>query len=146
MNEFQRLICLLKVAYQNFWTLHHNLTGDPAWKGNHEWIANWYGECESEADHIIELGLQMGIREPSINDALLAFPAIPTDDRGLEDTQKIAIDTMTQLMSELTAAQTGQPGDVINQLQGYQDYWRTELYKLGHATGMPKPKMLDEDE
>lgn len=144
MNEYQRLLCLLKVVYQNIWTLHHNLDGDPAWKGNHEWLAEWYGKCEDQADHLIEIGLQLGYKEPTIAESLMLYPAIPTDNRQLPDTQRMAYEYMGQLMAQFDKARAGQPADVDNEMQAYQHEWRLEMYKLSHATGKATTKEDDE--
>lgn len=144
MNEYSKLCALLKVMYQNLWTLHHNLDGDPAWKGNHEWLADWYAKCEDQADHLIEIGLQLGYKEPTITEALLLYPAISTDNRKLPDTQRLAYEYMEQLMAQLDKARADQPADVDNEIQAYQHEWRLEMYKLSHAMGKPAPEE-DED-
>ena len=40
MNEFQKLICFLKIAYHNLTTLHRNLAHDAGWFGNHEQLGD----------------------------------------------------------------------------------------------------------
>jgi DNA-binding ferritin-like protein len=136
MNEYQKLCAMLKALYENLFVLHHNLNGGGAWKGNHEWLGDWYEETGSEADHLIELGLQMGYKEPTIAESLMMFPAITSDDRIWPDTQKIVMEYFVALMAQMDKARAGQPADVDNKIQEYQGHWRTEMYKLGHAIGV----------
>lgn len=47
MTEFQLLCMMLKAFYQNYWTLHHNLVGDPVYKlenGTLLHSSEWNGE------------------------------------------------------------------------------------------------------
>lgn len=149
MNEFQKLCMMLKVFYQNLWTLHHNLFGDPAWKGNHEWFGDWYSMCGDQADDLVEIGLQLGFREPTIAESLMSYPAITTENRNLADSQNTALDYMVQLMAKMAKAESDVPPDVKNKLQEYEYAWRKESYKLSHALGvssMPETGTTEDDD
>lgn len=147
MNEYQRLCALLKVAYENLWTLHHNLSGDDAWKGNHEWLGELYARCEDQADELIELGLQLGFKEPSIAESLLSYPAIATDNRSWPDSQRITLDLIAQLMAQLVKAEADVPADVKNKLQEFETVWRLEAYKMSRAMGKERQiEPRDEDD
>ena len=41
MNEFQKLLAYLKIAYHNLPTLHRNLVHAAGWFGNHEQLGDW---------------------------------------------------------------------------------------------------------
>lgn len=146
MNEYQRLCALLKVAYENLWTLHHNLSGGQAWRGNHEWLGDLYSKCEDQADELIELGLQLGFREPSISDSLLIFPAITTDNRSWPDSQRITLDLIAQLMAQMVKAEADVPPDVKNKLQEFETIWRLEVYKMSCAMGKHMVTLDEDDE
>ena len=143
MNEFQRLCALLKVCYENLLVLHHNLVRDPAWKGNHEWLGDWYDMTAEQADDLVEIGLQLGYKEPTIAESLMMFPALTADDRQWPETQTLVMGMFTALMEQLDKAQAGNPDCVINKLQEYQYAWRKEMYKLGHAMGTTTPEEDD---
>lgn len=143
MNEFQRLCALLKVCYENLLVLHHNLISDPAWKGNHEWMGDWYGMAADQADDLVEIGLQLGYKEPTIAESLMMSTALTAENRPWPETQTIVMGMFVALMEQLDKAQAGNPVCVVNKLQEYQYAWRKEMYKLGHAIG---PAATDEDD
>ena len=41
MNEFQKLLAYLKIAYHKLTTLHSNLVHDAGWIGNNEQMEEW---------------------------------------------------------------------------------------------------------
>ena len=138
MNEFQRLLAYLKIAYNNLTTLHRNLVHDAGWFGNHEQLGDWYGQISDQLDDLTETGISLGFAEPSIKDAVLAFSGdvITCEPRELPETLRIAKSILLQAADMMQAAEGTVPAAVANKLQEYEYHWNKEAnYKIAHAIG-----------
>lgn len=138
MNEFQKLLAYLKIAYHNLTTLHRNLVHDAGWFGNHEQLGDWYGQISDQLDDLTETGIALDIAEPSIKDAVLAYSGdiITCEPRELSDTLRIAQSILLQAADMMQAAEGTVPAAVANKLQEYEYHWNKEAnYKIAHAIG-----------
>ena len=138
MNEYQKLICFLKIVYNNLTTLHRNLVHDAGWFGNHEQLGEWYGQISDQLDDLTETGIALGFAEPSIKDAVLAYSGdvITCEPRELSDTLRIAKSILLQAADMMQAAEGTVPAAVANKLQEYEYHWNKEAnYKIAHAIG-----------
>ena len=138
MNEFQKLICFLKIAYHNLTTLHRNLVHDAGWFGNHEQLGDWYSQISDQLDDLVETGLSMGFAEPSIKDAVLAYSGdiITCEPRELPETLRITQNILLKAADMMRAAEGIVPAAAVNKLQEYEYYWNKEAnYKIAHAIG-----------
>lgn len=158
MNEYLKLIMMLKVAYENLFVLHHNVSG-PVWFPTHEKLAEYYGMIGDMADDVTEIGISIGVKEPIITECLAVSPALPVADRDERTTYTEARNMFTGLMAQFQTAEqslSGQYADVVNKLQEYRETLRKEAdYKLARAIGVapveappvsPPSVMDDEDE
>lgn len=142
MNEFLKLMQALKVAYENLLVLHHNVSG-PVWFGTHEQLAEYYGKIDEISDDVTEIGMSMGIKEPTITECLDTFPALVVADRDERttylETRKIFSDLITEFQAAEKSLGAGYE-DVVNKLQEYREYLRKENdYKLLRATNGSAP-------
>ena len=138
MNEFQKLLAYLKIAYHNLTTLHRNLVHDAGWFGNHEQLGDWYNQISDQLDDLTETGIALGIAEPSIKDAVLAYSGdiITCEPRELSETLRIAKSILLQASDMMQAAEGNVPAAVANKLQEYEYHWNKEAnYKIAHAIG-----------
>ena len=138
MNEVQKLLAYLKIAYHNLTTLHRNLVHDDGWFGNHEQLGDWYNQISDQLDDLTETGIALGIAEPSIKDAVLAYSGdvITCEPRELSDTLRIAKSILLQAADMMQAAEGTVPAAVANKLQEYEYHWNKEAnYKIAHAIG-----------
>ena len=138
MNDFQKLICFLKIAYHNLTTLHRNLVHDAGWFGNHEQLGDWYNQISDQLDDLTETGIALGIAEPSIKDAVLAFSSdvITCEPRELPDTLRMTQDIFHRIIDMMQDAEKTVPAAVSNKLQEYEYHWNKEAnYKIAHAIG-----------
>ena len=89
MNEFQKLLAYLKIAYHNLTTLHRNLVHDAGWFGNHEQLGDWYNQISDQLDDLPETGIALGVAEPSGRPTGLksGCTSLPTA-RGCQTTQR----------------------------------------------------------
>lgn len=137
MNEFLKLIMMLKVAYENLLVLHHNVSG-PVWFGTHEQLADYYGQIGDMSDDVTEMGIMLGYKEPTIAECLSASPALTVADRDERTTYAETREIFTGLMAQLQAAEKSLGAgyeDVVNKLQEYRETLRKEAdYKLLRAT------------
>ena len=153
MNEIQKLLAYLKIAYHNLTTLHRNLVHDAGWFGNHEQLGDWYGQISDQLDDLTETGIALGIAEPSIKDAVLAYSGdvITCEPRELTDTLRMTQDIFHRIIDMMQDAEKTVPAAVANKLQEYEYYWNKEAnYKiaraLGSSTGRGGPASVEDDD
>ena len=86
MNEFEKLCAYLKIVYCNLFSLHHNLVGGN-WFSDHERLGSYYAQIGEILDELVERGLSLGYREPSVSESGLAFSGdvLPCQNREKED-------------------------------------------------------------
>ena len=152
MNEFQKLLAYLKIAYHNLTTLHRNLVHDAGWFGNHEQLGDWYGQISDQLDDLTETGIALGIAEPSIKDAVLAYSGdiITCEPRELPETLRMTQSTFHRIIDLMQDAEKTAPAAVANKLQEYEYHWNKEAnYKIAHAIGSAGrggPTVEDDDD
>ena len=138
MTEYQKLLAYLKIAYHNLTTLHRNLVHDAGWFGNHEQLGEWYGQISDQLDDLTETGITLGIAEPSIKDAVLAYSGdVVTCEPGeLPETLRTAQGIFHRIIDMMQDAEKTVPAAVANKLQEYEYHWNKEAnYKIAHAIG-----------
>ena len=153
MDEFQKLLAYLKIAYHNLTTLHRNLVHDAGWFGNHEQLGDWYGQISDQLDDLTETGIALGIAEPSIKDAVLAYSGdiITCEPRELPETLRMTQDIFHRIIDMMQDAEKVVPAAIANKLQEYEYHWNKEAnYKIAHAlgggTGRGGPVVEDDDD
>ena len=152
MNEFQKLLAYLKIAYHNLTTLHRNLVHDAGWFGNHEQLGDWYGQISDQLDDLTETGIALGFAEPSIKDAVLAYSSdiITCEPRELPETLRMTQDIFHRIIDMMQDAEKAVPAAVANKLQEYEYHWNKEAnYKITHAigsAGRSGPVVEDDDD
>lgn len=138
MNEYQRMLMLLKIQIQNFGTLHRHLSGDSAWFANHVQIDEWQGQLSDQCDDLTEVGMALGYEEPGIKDAVLAFGAdlLDIQPRDCRETFGIAREIMRSVAGMMQSVESIVPASVTNKLQEYEYYWNKEAdYKIAQMLG-----------
>ena len=138
MNEVQKLLAYLKIAYHNLTTLHRNLVHDAGWFGNHEQLGDWYSQISAQLDDLTETGIALGIAEPSIKDAVLAYSGdvITCEPRELPETLRMTQSIFHRIIDLMQDAEKTVPAAIANKLQEYEYHWNKEAnYKIAHALG-----------
>ena len=138
MTEYQKLLMYLKIAYHNLTTLHRNLVHDAGWFGNHEQLGDWYNQISDQLDDLTETGIALGIAEPSIKDAVLAYSGdvITCEPRELPETLRMTQDIFHRIIDLMQDAEKTAPAAIANKLQEYEYHWNKEAnYKIAHAIG-----------
>ena len=138
MNTYQRLLCFMKVLVQNMGILHRNLIDDEAWFANHKQIDKWQSELTEQTDDLIETGIALGFKEPTISEAVMQFSTdvLSADKRELKETFGICLRSFRDLAGYMQASEAEVPASVQNKLQEYEYYWNKEAnYKLAAALG-----------
>ena len=153
MAEYQKLLAYLKIAYHNLTTLHRNLVHDAGWFGNHEQLGDWYNQISDQLDDLTETGIALGIAEPSIKDAVLAYSGdiITCEPRELPETLRMTQDIFHRIIDMMQDAEKTVPAAISNKLQEYEYHWNKEAnYKITHAigngAGRGGPMVEDDDE
>ena len=138
MNEVQKLLAYLKIAYNNLTTLHRNLVHDAGWFGNHEQLGEWYGQLSDQLDDLTETGIALGFAEPTIKDAVLAYSGdvITCEPRELSETLRMTQGIFHRIIELMQDAEKTVPAAIANKLQEYEYHWNKEAnYKIAHAIG-----------
>ena len=138
MAEYQKLLMYLKIAYHNLTTLHRNLVHDAGWFGNHEQLGDWYNQISDQLDDLTETGIALGIAEPSIKDAVLAYSGdvITCEPRELTETLRTVQGIFHRIVDLMQVAESTVPVAIANKLQEYEYHWNKETnYKIAHAIG-----------
>lgn len=138
MNEFQRLIMLLKIQYHNMGILHRYLSGDFGWFENHEEIDDWKVCIAKQIDEVCEEAQALGYTEPSLKDALLAFGGeeISPEYRGSNETFRIAARDYAKHCGDDAGGRKDVPASVANKLQEMEYKWnKIADYKLARVLG-----------
>ena len=153
MNEVQKLLAYLKIAYHNLTTLHRNLVHDAGWFGNHEQLGDWYNQISDQLDDLTETGIALGFAEPSIKDAVLTYSGdvVTCEPRELPETLQTAQSIFHRIIDLMQDAEKTVPAAVANKLQEYEYHWNKEAnYKIAHAigngAGRGSPVVEDDDE
>ena len=153
MTEYQKLVCFLKIAYHNLTTLHRNLVHDAGWFGNHEQLGDWYNQISDQLDDLTETGIALGIAEPSIKDAVLAYSGdvITCEPRELPETLHMTQDIFHRIIDMMQDAEKTVPAAVANKLQEYEYHWNKEAnskiaHALGSGAGRGGPVVEDDDD
>ena len=153
MTEYQKLLAYLKIAYHNLTTLHRNLVHDAGWFGNHEQLGDWYNQISDQLDDLTETGIALGIAEPSIKDAVLAYSGdvITRAPRALPETLRMPQDIFHRIIDMMQDAEKTVPAAIANKIQEYEYHWNKEAnYKIAHAIGNGEsrggPAVEDDDD
>lgn len=152
MNEYEKLCAYLKIVYCNLFSLHHNLVGGN-WYGDHERLGDYYQKIGDMLDELVERGLSLGYKEPSINDAVIAFSndILPCQDREKGDSFGYVLEAFRSAAGLMKSAETIVSPDVQNKLQEMEydlnfeaDYKIERL--LNQTAGKAKQKIYNEDD
>lgn len=137
MNEYQRLLMYFKIFQCNLAILHHNITGDGFFEAHAE-LDRWQKENGKILDSLIEYGIALSYKEPTISESVLAFQTdvLPADKLSRGEAYGIVMEGMRSLAGMAKAAEASAPVDLQTKLQEYEDYWNLEAnYKLAAALG-----------
>lgn len=130
MNEFKDLLKLLKVGNLSIQILHRHLVDPYAWFGNHGQLGDYYEHVQDDVDKFCELGLAIGVAEPSIEEALKAYKEVEIKDRDAKTSFEMTRDIFSDIVAQINRIEDV-PADVINKLQEAQEYYRVEVdFKL----------------
>ena len=138
INNFQKLLAYLKIAYHNLTTLHRTLVHDAGWFGNHEQLGEWYGQISDQLDDLTETGIALGFAEQYIKEAVLAYSGdvITCEPRELPETLRMTQDILHSITDMTQDAEKTVPAAIANKLQEYEYHWNKEAnYKTAHAIG-----------
>lgn len=152
MNEYEKACAYLKIVYANLFSLHHNLTGGN-WYGDHERLGAYYSKIGEMLDEMVERGLSLGYREPSISEAVLAFSGdvLPCAEREKGESFGYVMEAFRAAAGLMRAAEAIAPPDVQSRLQEWEYALNFEAdYKLVRALGKTpesrKAAQYDEDD
>ena len=138
MNEFERLLAFMKISYQSLGTLHRHLSGSPAWFSVHSELADWYEKLSEQLDDLIEVGLALSYRDPSIKDAVLMFGGDLAESAPVSCEQALrrAMEIFRSVSGMMGAARPIVPINVQAKLDEYGYDWdKIANYMIAHALG-----------
>lgn len=138
MDEYSRLLAFMKIAVQNLGTLHRHLMDSAAWFSLHEELEEWYEELSDHLDDLIEIGLALGYRDPSIKDAVLLFGGDILEDAAFSCREALiaARNILRSVSGMMGAAREGVPVNVQSKIDEYSYHWdKIADYKIAAALG-----------
>lgn len=119
----------LKALYHDVSVLHHNIKGANFF-ANHEALGDMYESISDMLDDLIELGMTIGILEPSIEDSLKYKPTIPVRLYTANEAFSIVVDEFKKAIELIEGAKGFVPGDIRAKMDEYQHTLRIDgLYK-----------------
>lgn len=143
-EEYRDLIAYLKILYQNFTVLHHNVVGSEFY-AVHPLLGEFYDKVGEIADHLTERGMVDGaIKEPGIKDAVLKYGAELIDVGPFEchAAMKAADNGFVSLIEKMAVIRPNVAPDIQSTFDQYIDQIETERYKIQQFLGEEE----DEDE
>ena len=135
-SSYRDMLKYIKVLYQDLGVLHHNIIGSN-FLYNHKQLGKMYEDVADITDNLIELGMTIGIMEPSIEDSLKFKPSLPV--RFYKDTEAFSIvrDEFTKAIEIMDGAKNLVPDDIKNKIEEHECTLR--------IWGLYKAQMLLED-
>lgn len=132
MSAYQQLCAYLHILAANLMCLHHNLTGGN-WFSDHERIGEYYRRVSGLLDELIERGLSLGIRPPTIAEAVLAYSSevLSSDPREAAESYRFIQAGFRRAAQMLAQAAPATPEDVQNRIEEWRYTLNLEAdYKL----------------
>lgn len=132
MEKYIKLMKACKAAYENLLTLHHNIVGKNFF-ADHEKLGEYYSLIADISDSIIENGISLGIKEPTISESLSEFEEIDTVERGAAESYIIVSETFNSLSELMENCREEVPDYLKSKFDEYQDKLNLEAnYKIEH--------------
>lgn len=129
IETYKNMVKYLKVLYQDVQVLHHNIKGI-AFFSNHEQLAEMYEDVGEMTDNLIELGMTIGILEPSIEESLAFKPSIEVRFYDYKECFAIVRDEFARAISLMELAKVNVPADIKNKIEEHEHNLRIwGLYK-----------------
>ena len=123
------MVKYLKALYHDVSVLHHNIKGANFF-ANHEALGDMYEHIADMLDDLIELGMTIGIYEPSIEDSLKFKPTIPVRLYTANEAFSIVVDEFKKAIELMSNAKNFVPEDIKAKIEEYQHTLRIDgLYK-----------------
>ena len=123
------MVKYLKSLYHDVSVLHHNIKGANFF-ANHEALGDMYEDIAEMLDSLIELGMTIGILEPSIEDSLKYKPTIPVRLYTANEAFSIIVDEFKKAIELMENAKNFVPADIKNKIEEYEHTLRINgLYK-----------------
>lgn len=134
VEQYKQATMYLKVLAQDVQMLHHNVVG-PNFIANHEALADIYNDVAEILDGIIEMGMTIGIFEPSIEESLQFKASLPVRFYSGEEAFKIVSEEFSDAINLLYEASSLVPNDIRSKIEEYQGKLRIwGLYKAQMLT------------
>lgn len=127
--KYNNMVKTLKVMYQDFNVLHHNIVSKTFFS-DHENLADMYEDIGDMIDSLIELGMTIGIKEPTIVSSIEYKTPIDVKFRKQEETFKIALDEMESIIELMESAKQSVTDDIRNKIEEYESTFRVWIYKI----------------
>lgn len=128
-TPYRNMVMYIKSLYQDVTVLHHNVTGQTFFS-SHEVLGQMYEKLGDMLDNLIELGMTIGLYEPSIAESLDYEPAIEVRFYPAVEAFQIIVDKYTRLIQLMENAKFLVPDDIKNKIEEHETTLRIDgLYK-----------------
>lgn len=120
-DRYKRIIGMLKVGQQDVQILHRYLVGS-SFLSVHGLLEDAYKEMAEMIDEMAEIGITLGVKEPSIVTATQYAGAITVEERSLSETLTSFCEILEGIYEEMDAfTEKGlAPSDVTSKIDEYK--------------------------
>lgn len=118
-EPYKNMIKYLKVLYQDIQVLHHNIVG-VAFLSNHETLGEMYKDIGDINDNLIELGMTIGLFEPSIEESLDFKKSIDVKFYDYRTAFDIVRDEFAEAIRLMEYAKVYVPDDIKNKIEEHE--------------------------
>lgn len=138
--NFLELIKYLKITYENIFNLHHNIQS-ANYYADHEKMAEYYELVQKIADDMIESGLIIGVREPTISECAEKYEVIDTTNRSAIDCYKIVFEYFNDIIDLMDIVKEQCPDWLKSKIEEHQYALNIEAnFKIKHLLGLSTPE------
>jgi DNA-binding ferritin-like protein len=121
----KNLMSVLKVATSNIEVIHRNVYGTDFFNV-HDVTREYYKLLSDMTDDVIELGMSIGLVEPSLEEALRFYPGLKPEPFKCTQSFTMVREMFHDIMEEIDAAKETLPHDISDRLQEYKRWLRKE--------------------
>ena len=126
------LLKFLKVCYENIVILHHNIVS-PNYYADHEKMAEYYELVAEISDSLVEHAIAIGIKEPTIEEALEDFKALEVKDYSKFECYTLVQDMFNELFEDMEQCKKEVPDYLKNLIEEYEAKLVIESkFKIAH--------------
>lgn len=137
-GSFFKLECALKAYRDGLWIIHHNLKDDDFF-AIHERFGDYYDKIGEFADDVIEMGITLGVQEPTLKDVVDAYGVVFPSGHLVNEIEALnfAKSWFDKLYAGFEGIRDQLPKCVESKFDDYENWlYKEARYLIPHRLGM----------